>query len=87
MNLTFHQTRDAIMRFLAFTIAMITLPLSTYWVCVYKIPALGGSTTLGGALAAVVANVILVSYLGIIMLEDSQERKAEADEKDEKKTQ
>lgn len=75
------------MRFFAFTLALLTLPLATFWICAYKIPAFEGLTTLAGALAAAVANVVLLVYLGIIMFEDTKERKTEALKKEEKKTQ
>ncbi|KAH7123704.1 vacuolar ATPase assembly integral membrane protein VMA21 [Dendryphion nanum] len=70
-----------IYKLLGFTFAMVTLPLSTYFFIVNYVFI--GNSTFAGALAAVMANVVLIGYVIVAMKEDQQER--EEEERKEKK--
>ncbi|KAL4870818.1 vacuolar ATPase assembly integral membrane protein vma21 [Aspergillus spectabilis] len=62
-----------IYKLVGFTGAMITAPVGMYFVSV----KLGASSTVGGIVAAVVANVILFLYIYVAWQEDKEEREAE----------
>jgi len=64
-----------IWKLLGFTFAMITLPIGTYFVTVNNV--FSGNSTWAGALAAIMANVVLVGYVVAAMREDQSERLAE----------
>ncbi|KAF2088217.1 vacuolar ATPase assembly integral membrane protein VMA21, partial [Saccharata proteae CBS 121410] len=69
-----------IAKLLGFTFAMITLPIGTYFLAVNTV--LKGHTTWAGALAAIMANVVLIGYVIVAMKEDQSDRlEAEAQEK------
>ncbi|KAK3830900.1 MAG: hypothetical protein JOS17DRAFT_790998 [Linnemannia elongata] len=53
-----------------FTVAMIVLPLATYFLTVDQY--FGGNATYAGISAAVMANVILIAYVAVAVMEDSQ---------------
>ncbi|KAF2662759.1 vacuolar ATPase assembly integral membrane protein VMA21 [Lophiostoma macrostomum CBS 122681] len=60
---------------LSFTFAMITLPIGTYFFVVNLVFV--GNSTFAGALAAVMANVVLIAYVIMAMKEDQTERREE----------
>ncbi|KAJ9164588.1 hypothetical protein NKR19_g1206 [Coniochaeta hoffmannii] len=63
---------DVILKLLAFTFAMIVAPIGSYFLTVDMV--FGGNSTYAGALAAIVANVVLVGYVVVAMREDQSER-------------
>ncbi|MCJ1484397.1 vacuolar ATPase assembly integral membrane protein vma21 [Schaereria dolodes] len=67
-----------IYKLLGFTAAMVGGPIGTYYLTLQTI--FRGSSTLAGATAAIMANVILVAYIVVAMKEDQSERLA-AEEK------
>ncbi|KAF2805933.1 vacuolar ATPase assembly integral membrane protein VMA21 [Mytilinidion resinicola] len=64
-----------IWKLLGFTFAMITMPIGTYFLTVNTV--FKGNSTFAGALAAIIANVVLVGYVVVAMREDQSERLAE----------
>lgn len=60
-----------IYKLLAFTFAMIVVPIGSYFVTVNTI--FSGNSSLAGGLAAVVANVVLVGYIIVAMREDQSD--------------
>ncbi|KAK8181151.1 vacuolar ATPase assembly integral membrane protein VMA21, partial [Phyllosticta citribraziliensis] len=72
--------RSVIIKLLGFTLAMIALPIGSYFLTVNTI--FGGNSTLAGGLAAVMANVVLIAYVVVAFKEDQSERlEAESKEK------
>ncbi|MCJ1226100.1 vacuolar ATPase assembly integral membrane protein vma21 [Toensbergia leucococca] len=67
-----------IYKLLGFTAAMIGGPIGTYFLTVNLV--FRGNSTLAGATAAVMANVVLVAYIIVAMKEDQSEEIA-AEEK------
>ncbi|KAM0724234.1 hypothetical protein Q7P37_000116 [Cladosporium fusiforme] len=67
--------RSIIFKLLAFTFAMITLPIGSYFLSVNAI--FGGNSTYAGATAAVVANIVLLSYVVVAFNDDKSEREAD----------
>ncbi|PQE20008.1 vacuolar ATPase assembly integral membrane VMA21 protein [Rutstroemia sp. NJR-2017a BVV2] len=65
-----------------FTFAMIVVPIGSYFVTLDTL--FKGNSTYAGALAAIMANVVLVGYVIVAMNEDQSEA-LEAAEKDSKK--
>jgi len=63
---------ETIYKLLAFTFAMIFAPLASYFLSVKTIFV--GNATLAGALAAFIANVVLVGYIIVAWQEDSEEQ-------------
>ncbi|KAG9072208.1 vacuolar ATPase assembly integral membrane protein vma21 [Linnemannia hyalina] len=53
-----------------FTVAMIVFPIATYFLTVDQY--FGGNATYAGISAAVMANVILIAYVAVAVMEDSQ---------------
>jgi hypothetical protein len=77
--------RDVIIKLLGFTIAMIVVPIGSFFATVHTI--FRGNSTFAGALAAVMANVVLISYVLVAMKEDEDEKtKPPSKEKETKKT-
>lgn len=72
-----------IVKLLGFTLAMISLPIGSYFLTVDAV--FGGNSTLAGTLAAVMANVVLVAYVIVAMREDQSDEKGQWSEKDAKK--
>ncbi|KAK0383246.1 hypothetical protein NLU13_9159 [Sarocladium strictum] len=64
--------RDVLLKLLAFTFAMIVIPIGSYFLTVHSIFA--GNSTYAGALAAVMANVVLIGYIIVAMNEDQSEQ-------------
>ncbi|KAI0523783.1 hypothetical protein F5B22DRAFT_417073 [Xylaria bambusicola] len=62
---------DVILKLLAFTLAMIVIPIGSYFVTVNTI--FRGNSTYAGALAAILANVVLVGYVVVAMNEDQSD--------------
>ncbi|KAB5580178.1 vacuolar ATPase assembly integral membrane protein VMA21 [Coniochaeta sp. 2T2.1] len=73
---------DVIVKLLAFTFAMIVAPIGSYFLTVDLV--FGGNSTYAGALAAIIANVVLVGYVIVAMREDQSEQ-LEGGSKDGKK--
>ncbi|KAI6800175.1 hypothetical protein KC363_g833 [Hortaea werneckii] len=73
---------SVIAKLLGFTFAMVTLPLGSYFASVNMI--FGGNSTYAGALAALMANVVLIGYVIVAFQDDQSER--EADEAEKKKS-
>ncbi|KAF2096464.1 VMA21-like domain-containing protein [Rhizodiscina lignyota] len=72
-----------IVKLLGFTLAMITLPIGTYFATVHSI--FKGNHTFAGATAAVVANIVLIGYIIVAFRDDQSEQQAAAGK--EKKTE
>ncbi|KAK0298701.1 vacuolar ATPase assembly integral membrane protein vma21 [Friedmanniomyces endolithicus] len=65
-----------IAKLLFFTFAMITFPISSYFLTVHNL--FSGNTTYAGALAAFVANVVLMGYVIVAFQDDKSEREIDA---------
>ncbi|KAI1142908.1 hypothetical protein F5Y05DRAFT_135751 [Hypoxylon sp. FL0543] len=63
---------DVILKLLAFTFGMIVIPIGSYFLTVNTI--FRGNSTYAGALAAIMANVVLVGYVVVAMNEDQSEQ-------------
>jgi len=61
---------------------MVTVPLGTYFLSVKTF--LHGNSTFAGGLAAVMANVVLISYI-IVAVQDDQSEQQEEQKKRQKK--
>ncbi|SPJ87538.1 probable Vacuolar ATPase assembly integral membrane protein VMA21 [Fusarium torulosum] len=61
---------QVIYKLLAFTFAMIVVPIGSYFVTVNTIFS---NSSLAGGLAAVMANVVLVGYIIVAMKEDQSD--------------
>nr|POF25995.1 vacuolar atpase assembly integral membrane protein vma21 [Quercus suber] len=70
-----------IVKLLAFTGAMVVVPIGSYFLTVQTI--FRGNATYAGALAALMANVVLIGYVIVAFWDDQSER--EADEAERKK--
>ncbi|TLD25332.1 hypothetical protein PspLS_05466 [Pyricularia sp. CBS 133598] len=80
-NITPAVPLDVILKLLAFTLAMVVIPIGSYFVTVNSI--FKGNSTYAGALAAIMANVVLVAYVIVAMNEDQTEQeKAKEGKKD-----
>ncbi|KAI8954816.1 hypothetical protein F4801DRAFT_451047 [Xylaria longipes] len=75
---------DVIIKLLAFTFAMVVIPIGSYFVTINTI--FGGNSTYAGALAAILANVVLVGYVVVAMNEDQSDQ-LEAEKKKQKERQ
>ncbi|XXG94105.1 vacuolar ATPase assembly integral membrane protein vma21 [Hypoxylon texense] len=73
---------DVILKLLAFTFAMVVIPIGSYFLTVNTI--FRGNSTYAGALAAIMANVVLVGYVIVAMNEDQSDQ-LEAKKKGAKK--
>ena len=93
-----NKSRSVIAKLLAFTAAMIVLPIGSYFASVnmvfkglFAADAWGihdkrsdmkaGNATYAGALAALMANVVLIGYVVVAFRDDKQEREAEEEER------
>ncbi|EMC94937.1 hypothetical protein BAUCODRAFT_73091 [Baudoinia panamericana UAMH 10762] len=65
-----------IAKLLFFTFAMITVPLGSYFLSVRTF--FRGNSTYAGALAALMANVVLIGYVIVAFQDDKSEREADA---------
>ncbi|KAI1498374.1 VMA21-like domain-containing protein [Biscogniauxia marginata] len=63
---------DVILKLLAFTLAMVVIPIGSYFLSVNTI--FKGNSTWAGALAAIMANVVLVGYVVVAMNEDQTDQ-------------
>ncbi|KAI1656997.1 hypothetical protein F4813DRAFT_361236 [Daldinia decipiens] len=63
-----------IIKLLAFTFAMVVVPIGSYFLTVNTI--FRGNSTYAGALAAIMANVVLLGYVIVAMNEDQSEQLA-----------
>ncbi|KEY67506.1 hypothetical protein S40285_08179 [Stachybotrys chlorohalonatus IBT 40285] len=63
--------KDVIFKLLAFTLAMVVVPIGSYFVTVNTI--FKGNSSYAGGLAALLANVVLISYVVVAMTEDQSE--------------
>ncbi|KAI9893101.1 MAG: vacuolar ATPase assembly integral membrane protein vma21 [Vezdaea aestivalis] len=61
-----------IYKLLIFTAAMVTAPIGTYFLTVNAV--FGGNATFAGGSAALVANIVLISYVVVAMKEDQSEK-------------
>lgn len=68
--------RPVVYKLLFFTFAMVTLPIGTYFATVNLV--FRGNSTYAGALAAVMANVVLIAYVVVAMNEDQGDQMAAA---------
>ncbi|PWW78820.1 hypothetical protein C7212DRAFT_304758 [Tuber magnatum] len=59
-----------ITKLLLFTLAMVVAPLGSYFVTVNTV--FSGNTTFAGATAAVVANLVLITYVLVAIAEDTR---------------
>ncbi|ROV99985.1 hypothetical protein VMCG_06170 [Cytospora schulzeri] len=62
---------DVIVKLLAFTFAMIVMPIGSYFATVNTI--FKGNSTFAGATAAIMANVVLIAYVIVAMREDQSD--------------
>ncbi|CAI6099922.1 hypothetical protein V2G26_000693 [Clonostachys chloroleuca] len=62
---------DVIFKLLAFTFAMIVVPIGGYFVTVNTV--FKGNASFAGGFAALLANVVLVGYIIVAMKEDQSE--------------
>ncbi|KAJ8069624.1 hypothetical protein OCU04_000061 [Sclerotinia nivalis] len=60
-----------IYKLLGFTLAMVIIPISSYFLTLNSI--FRGNSTFAGATAAIMANVVLVGYVIVAMKEDQSE--------------
>ncbi|KAK8050259.1 Vacuolar ATPase assembly integral membrane protein VMA21 [Apiospora phragmitis] len=63
---------DVIVKLLAFTLAMIVVPIGSYFATVNTL--FKGNSTFAGALAAVMANVVLIAYVVVAYNEDQSDQ-------------
>ncbi|EPE06792.1 vacuolar atpase assembly integral membrane protein vma21 [Ophiostoma piceae UAMH 11346] len=80
--------RSVILKLLGFTLAMIVAPIGSYFATVDalfsdSIANWRGNSTYAGALAAIIANVVLIAYIVVAFNEDLAEQ---ASDKESKKT-
>jgi len=65
--------KDVIFKLLGFTLAMVVLPIGSYFATVNTV--FKGNASYAGGLAAVLANVVLIWYIIVAMNEDQSDRK------------
>ncbi|RPA96204.1 hypothetical protein L873DRAFT_1811844 [Choiromyces venosus 120613-1] len=63
---------SVIAKLLLFTMAMVVAPLGSYFLTVNTV--FSGNTTYAGATAAVMANVVLITYVLVAMAEDTRDQ-------------
>ena len=64
---------SVIQTLLAFTAAMVIVPIGSYFVTVNTI--FEGNSTFAGALAAIMANVVLVGYIVVAWKDDQEDQR------------
>lgn len=75
---------SVIMKLLGFTLAMIVVPIGSYYATVDTL--FKGNSTFAGALAAIMANVVLIGYIAVAMAEDqSDQQQGDGAKKEAKK--
>ncbi|KAI5366113.1 putative vacuolar ATPase assembly integral membrane protein Vma21 [Septoria linicola] len=77
-NITPAVPSSVIYKLLGFTFAMITFPISSYFLTVNMV--FGGNATYAGGFAAVMANVVLIGYIVVAFNDDKSEREAAIEE-------
>jgi len=75
--------KDVIYKLAFFSLAMICVPIGSYFVTVNTV--FRGNSTYAGALAAVLANVVLIGYVIVAMNEDQGEQEAKKPESKKQK--
>ncbi|KAK4185980.1 VMA21-like domain-containing protein [Podospora australis] len=63
---------SVIFKLLAFTLAMIVVPIGSYFATVDTL--FKGNSTYAGALAAIMANAVLIGYIVVAMAEDQSDQ-------------
>jgi len=81
-NITPAVPLSVIAKLLGFTLAMITMPIGTYFFSLNMI--FSGNSTWAGATAAAMANVVLIGYVIVAFRDDQSERIAEEQEQSKK---
>ncbi|GKZ17132.1 vacuolar ATPase assembly integral membrane protein vma21 [Aspergillus brasiliensis] len=71
---------NVIFKLLGFSLAMVIIPIGMYFVTV----DFGASATVGGIVAAIMANVVLFAYIYVAWKDDQAEREADAKYKEKK---
>ncbi|KAG6013148.1 vacuolar ATPase assembly integral membrane protein vma21 [Claviceps lovelessii] len=77
--------KHVIVKLLGFTFAMIVVPIGSYFLTVHTI--FKGNASLAGGLAALFANVVLISYVIVAMREDESVPGGSLTKPDSKKDQ
>ncbi|GAB0136519.1 hypothetical protein EsDP_00004819 [Epichloe bromicola] len=77
--------KHVIFKLLGFTFAMVVVPIGSYFLTVHTI--FKGNSSLAGGLAALLANMVLISYVIVAMKEDGSERQGSPTKLDSKKDQ
>ncbi|KAG8349955.1 hypothetical protein FVEN_g11886 [Fusarium venenatum] len=71
---------QVIYKLLAFTFAMVFLPIGSYFLTVNNV--FNGNSSFAGGLAAVLANVVLIGYIVVAMKEDQSDQLQAENKKD-----
>ncbi|CAK7565573.1 MAG: vacuolar ATPase assembly integral membrane protein vma21 [Sporothrix epigloea] len=74
--------KSVIFKLLGFTVTMIVAPIGSYFATVDNL--FNGNSTYAGALAAIIANVVLVAYVIVAFYEDQSDQLAGKDSKKSK---
>ncbi|RMZ81219.1 hypothetical protein DV737_g2644, partial [Chaetothyriales sp. CBS 132003] len=72
---------SVILKLLAFTFAMVVVPLGSFFFT--REYVFSGSSVYSGGFAALMANVVLVAYIIVAVLEDQGEQTAKEKKKDQ----
>ncbi|RMZ90787.1 hypothetical protein DV736_g1994, partial [Chaetothyriales sp. CBS 134916] len=72
---------SVILKLLGFTLAMVVVPLGSFFFTRQYI--FSGSSIYSGGFAALMANVVLIAYVVVAVLEDQGEQKAQERKKDQ----
>ncbi|KAL3606487.1 vacuolar ATPase assembly integral membrane protein vma21 [Fusarium poae] len=71
---------QVIYKLLAFTFAMVFIPIGSYFLTVNTV--FNGNSSFAGGLAAVLANVVLIGYIVVAMKEDQSDQLKAENKKD-----
>ncbi|KAM0379727.1 hypothetical protein ACHAPK_000303 [Fusarium culmorum] len=71
---------QVIYKLLAFTFAMVFIPIGSYFLTVNTV--FNGNSSFAGGLAAVLANVVLIGYIIVAMKEDQSDQPKAENKKD-----